>query len=326
MESITPQQPPAGALIRYDGHPILKPIKEHPWESKYVLNPGAIRLEGKVYLVYRAVGEDNISKLGLAISEDGFKFIERLEKPIFEPTNNNEEKGCEDARLTLIGDRIFMIYTAYSSVAAQIGMASIAVNDFLSYKWRAWQRHGMVFPGFTNKDGTLFPEQFNGKYVMLHRVDPHIWTIYSSHLSCPWPRKEHKILAGSTSGMLWDGRKIGGGSQPIKTRYGWLLIIHGVDYLRFYRLGVLLLDLFNPSVIIYRSPNAILEPQEKYEEGEPGADWVPNVVFTCGAVPREDGKETLEAQDELLVYYGAADSTIGVTSTKISDLIPKQFR
>ncbi|MFC2024062.1 hypothetical protein ACFLTJ_00565 [Chloroflexota bacterium] len=60
--------------------------------------------------------------------------------------------------------------------------------------------------------------------------------------------------------------------------------------------------------------------------GEPGKDWVPNVVFTCEAVPKEDGKETLEAQDALLVYYGAADSAIGVASVKISDLIPKQFR
>jgi predicted GH43/DUF377 family glycosyl hydrolase len=326
MESMGLQQPPAGALIRYDENPILKPIKEHPWESKYVLNPGAIRLEGKVYLVYRAVGEDNISRLGLAISEDGLKFIERLEKPIFEPANNNEEKGCEDARLTLINDRVYMVYTAYSGKVAQIGMASIEVHQFLKRNWQAWQRHGMVFPGFTNKDGALFPEQFDGKYAMLHRVDPHIWIIYSSHLSCPWPRKEHKILAGSTSGMLWDGRKIGGGSQPVKTRYGWLLITHGVDHLRFYRLGVLLLELFNPSVVIYGSPNAILEPQEKYEEGEPGMDWVPNVVFTCGAVPMEDGKEVLEAQDELLVYYGAADSAIGVASAKISDLIPEQFR
>jgi len=126
--------------------------------------------------------------------------------------------------------------------------------------------------------------------------------------------------------MLWDGKKIGGGAQPIKTRYGWLLITHGVDYLRVYRLGVLLLDLVDPTVVIYRSPNAILEPKERYEKGEPGKDWVPNVVFTCGAVPREDGKETLEAQDELLVYYGAADSAIGVASAKVSDLIPKQFR
>ncbi len=326
MELIPPQQPPAGALVRYDGNPILRPIKEHAWESRYVLNPGAIRLGHKVYLVYRAFGEDNVSRLGLAISDDGFKFSERLDTPIFEPANRNEEKGCEDARLTLIGDRIFMLYTAYSNMVTQIGMASIEEKDFLDYNWQGWRRHGMVFPGFSNKDGALFTEQFGDKYAMLHRVDPHIWITFSSHLHCPWPRSEHKILAGSTYGMLWDGKKIGGGSQPIKTKFGWLLITHGVDYLRFYRLGVLLLDLVDPTVVIYRSPNAILEPVEKYEEGEPGKDWVPNVVFTCGAVPRENKKDILEANDELLVYYGAADSVIGVATAKISDLIPGEFR
>jgi len=325
IESIPPQQPSAGALIRYEGNPVLKPIKEHSWESKYVLNPGAIRLRGKFYLVYRAMGEDNISRLGLAVSEDGFKFDERLGKPIFEPMGRNEEKGCEDARLTLIGGRVFMLYTAYSGTLAQIGMASIAVNDFLRYKWPAWRRHGMVFPGFANKDGALFPEQFSGKYAMLHRVDPHIWITFSTHLRCPWPRIEHKILADSTYGMLWDGKKIGGGPPPIKTKYGWLLITHGVDYLRFYRLGVFLLDLIDPTVVIYRSPNAILEPKEKYEEGEPDRDWVPNVVFTCGAVPRENKKDMLGAEDELLVYYGAADSVIGVATARVGDLIPSEY-
>ncbi|MFC1947646.1 glycosidase [Chloroflexota bacterium] len=325
MEFDSSQQPPAGTLVRYDGNPILKPIKEHSWESRYVLNPGAIRLDGKVFLVYRAFGQDKISRLGLAVSEDGFNFTERLDKPIFEPHNKNEEKGCEDARLTIIGDRIYMLYTAYSNVVAQIGMASIHVNDFINYNWKGWERHGMVFPGFSNKDGVLFPKQFNDKYIMLHRVDPHIWITSSLHMSCPWPRKEHRILAGSTYGMMWDGKKIGGGTQPIETKYGWLLITHGVDYFRFYRLGILLLDLTDPTVIIYRSPNAILEPTEKYEEGEVGSDWVPNVVFTCGAVPRHNGKEVLDADDELLVYYGAADSVIGVATARVGDLIPSEF-
>jgi len=325
MESVPPQQSPAGALTRYEGNPVLEPVEEHPWESKYVLNPGAIKLNGKVYIVYRAFGEDDISRLGLAVTEDGFNFIERLEKPIFEPMSVNEEKGCEDARLTQVGERIFMLYTAYSGSIAQIGMASIGVNDFLNYRWQAWRRHGMVFPGFANKDGILFSEQFNGKFAMLHRVDPHIWITFSSHLRCPWPRKEHKILAGSTYGLLWDGKKIGGGAQPIKTKYGWLLITHGVDHVRIYRLGMMLLDLMDPTVLIYRSPNTILEPTEKYELGEPGRDWVPNVVFTCGAVPREDGKEILDADDELLIYYGSADSVIGVATTRIGDLIPAEF-
>ena len=95
MGFIPPQQPPAGALMRYEGNPVLKPVQENAWEAKYVLNPGAIRLEGKVYLVYRAFGEDNKSRLGLAVSEDGFRFTERLEKPIFEPVGKNEEKDAK---------------------------------------------------------------------------------------------------------------------------------------------------------------------------------------------------------------------------------------
>lgn len=324
--TVSPERPPAGVLHRFDGNPVLLPVREHKWESKYVFNPGAINLDGKVYLVYRAVGEDGISRLGLASSGDGFHFNERLEEPIFEPGGKSEEKGCEDPRLTVIGNRIYMLYTAYSGLVAQIAMASINIKDFQDYNWKKWQRHGLVFPRFPDKDGAIFSEQFNGKYIMLHRVEPHIWITLSPHLSCPWPRKEHKILAGSPPGMVWDGRKVGAGAQPLKTSFGWLLISHGVDHAHVYRLGVMLLDLEDPTNVIYRSPNPILEPFEKYEKGEPNKSWVPNVVFTCGAVPRESDKDVLGADDEILVYYGAADTVIGVATTKISELIPEQFR
>jgi len=325
-QTITPEQPPAGDLSRFVGNPIIEPIKEHPWESTCVFNPGAINLNGKVYLIYRAMGQDNISRFGLAISEDGLKVNERLEEPIFEPKGKSEKKGCEDPRLTLIGEHIFMVYTAYDGLVAQIALASIGVNDFLNHRWGAWRRHGLVFPGFTDKDGALFPERFDGRFVMLHRVDPHIWITHSPHLRCPWPRREHKILAGSRSGMAWDGVKIGGGAQPIKTKYGWLLIYHGTDYAHVYRLGVMLLDLADPTVLLYRSPNSVLEPVERYEVGEADNYWVPNVVFTCGAVPREDNREVLDDGDEVLVYYGASDTVIGVALAKIASLIPEKFR
>jgi len=325
-QTVIPKQLPAGALTRFTGNPILHPIKEHPWESEYIFNPGAISLNGKVYLIYRAVGQDKISRLGLAVSEDGLRFTERLEEPIFVPEGKNEEKGCEDPRLTLVGERVYMLYTAYDGLVAQIACASIGVNDFLNYRWEAWQRHGLVFPGFTDKNAALFPEQSAGQFAMLHRVEPHIWITFSPHLRCPWPRKEHKILAGSSYGMAWDGRKIGAGAPPIKTKYGWLLIYHGVDHAHVYRLGVMLLDLADPTILLYRSPNPILEPRERYEVGEAGECWVPNVVFTCGAVPRKYNEETLDAEDEVLVYYGAADSVVSVAIAKIAALIPEEFR
>ncbi|MDD5094175.1 MAG: glycosidase [Dehalococcoidia bacterium] len=326
IAGLTEGQPLAGMLTRYAHNPVLEPVNDHPWESKYVLNAGTIRLDGKVYLVYRAFGEDKISRLGLAVSKDGFKFEHRPDHPIFEPEGKDDAQGCEDPRLTRMGDRIYMTYTAYDGMIAQIAMASIPVDDFLREHWQSWQRHGMVFPGITDKDAALFPEQFNGKFAMLHRVDPHIWVTFSPHLRCPWPRRMHEILAGATSGMMWDATKIGGGSQPIKTRFGWLLITHGVDYAHIYRLGVMLLDLTNPAKLLYRSPNFVLQPEEKWELGKDEQSWVPHVVFTCGAVPAGEEKEILDAEDELIVYYGAADSVICAATATIGDLIPEKFR
>ena len=122
--------------------------------------------------------------------------------------------------------------------------------------------------------------------------------------------------------MMWDGKKIGAGAPPLETKYGWLLITHGVDYAHIYRLGVMLLDLADPATLLYRSPNSILDATEPCEVGEAGKCFVHNVVFTCGAVPREDDKEILDAQDEVLIYYGAADTAICVATAKVADLIP----
>ena len=124
--------------------------------------------------------------------------------------------------------------------------------------------------------------------------------------------------------MAWDGLKIGGGSQPIRTKHGWLLIYHGVDQSFVYRLGSMLVALDDPGHLIYRSPNPVLEPEEPYELGERGS-YVPNVVFTCGAVPTVD-KETLDDNDNIIVYYGAADTAICAATAAVADLIPEEIR
>ena len=123
--------------------------------------------------------------------------------------------------------------------------------------------------------------------------------------------------------MIWDGVRIGAGTQPVKTKYGWLLIYHGVDFAHIYRLGVLVVDLNDPARVLYRSPNFVLEPKERYEVGEEGISQVTNVVFTCGAVPVVD-KEVLDDEDQLLIYYGAADTTVAVATAKVSDLVPEK--
>ncbi|WP_159432320.1 glycosidase [Thermosyntropha lipolytica] len=313
---------PSRYLKRYEKNPILEPIKEHSWESKYVLNPGALRIRDKVYLFYRAVGEDNVSHIGLAIT-DGFDVIERLPRPIFSPAIPEEKMGCEDPRVIIMGDKIIMLYTAYDGNIAQVACASIKLSDFEKGKYTAWKREGLAFTNIWDKDAIIWPEKIKGKYVIYHRIEPSIWVTYTDELKFPIKEK-HAIIAGPRPGRMWDSLKIGAGAQPLKTKYGWLLIYHGVDHNYIYRLGVLLADMENPGRILYRSLNPILEPEKDYEVGLDGA-WVPNVVFTCGAVPAED-KEILEDDDEILVYYGAADTSIGVATGKLADLIPEGFR
>jgi len=313
---------PSRHLRRCEHNPILEPLEGSSWESRYVLNPGSLRLKDKVYLFYRAVGRDDISRIGLAIT-DGYKVLERLPQPIFAPETPEEKSGSQDPRLIVVDNKIFMIYTAYDGNIAQIAAASMKINDFLAGRYTAWQREGLAFRNIWDKDAILFPEKINGSYVIYHRIEPSIWVTYLKELKFPIKEK-HAIIAGPRPGRMWDSLKIGAGAQPIKTVYGWLLIYHGVDYNYVYRLGVLLVDLNNPQKVLYRSPNPILEPEEDFEIGLSGA-WVPNVVFTCGAVAGTD-KEVLEDNDEILVYYGAADTSIGVAKATLADLIPPAFR
>jgi predicted GH43/DUF377 family glycosyl hydrolase len=319
-------QTPARKMRRPVDHPILEPIKDHPWESKYVLNCAAVRLDGVIDILYRAFGDDEISRIGLAWTRDGCSIEGRLEEPIFGPEQDCERLGCEDPRVTVIGDELYMLYTAFDGEIPQIAMASITKQAFIDRDWKAWKRLGLGFPGLANKDAVLYPEKFDGRYAIYHRIDPNMWVSYLDTLACPFPREGHRIVIGPRPGMMWDSIKIGAGAQPIKTEFGWLNIYHGVDYLRYYRLGVVLVDLKDPAEVLYQSPNPVLEPEADYELGEEGgAYWVPRVVFTCGAVPAKD-KDVLGEEDEIFVYYGAADTFIGVATAKISELIPADVR
>jgi len=324
-QRIERDSPQAGKLVRSAYNPILAPLADHDWENKYVLNCGTIRISGKVYIFYRAVGDDGVSRIGLAISENGLQVSERFPEPVFSPANDSEKMGCEDPRLVAMEGRIYMLYTAYDGTTPQIALASISQEEMEAHHWDQWHRHGLVFPGFTNKDAVLFPERFKGKLALYHRIAPSIWLAYSDTFDTPWPKEGHKIIMGTRSGMTWDAVKIGAGAQPLKTRYGWLHIYHGVDYSFTYRLGVFLTSLSDPSRLIYRSPNPILEPETSYEVGVSGRSWVPNVVFTCGAVPATD-KDVLDDDDEIFVYYGGADTVIGVATGKLRDILPERYR
>ena len=333
----------AGVLTRFDGNPILEPIRDHAWESKMVYNPAAIRLDGIIYIVYRAFGDDHLSRLGLAWSRDGVNIEGRLPYPIFTPTTAyelpdmalqqtrlREKGGCEDPRLVLIDDQVYLTYSAYSDVL-QIALASISKQDFIALPKtpaveiaNQWARHGPVFPGTLDRNAVLFPEKINGKYIMLRRpIRGEVRDIaisYSDTLETPWPA-DFETIMGSRPGM-WDSERVGAGAQVLKTRHGWLLIYHGVGMRRgrrTYMLGAVLLDLNDPSRVLYRSPDPIFIPKEDYEL----YGWAPTVVFTDGAVARtKDAAEIIADDDEIMVYYGGGDRVIGAAWAKLSDLIP----
>lgn len=282
-------------LKRFLQNPILKPKKENAWESKLVFNPAAVYYNGLVHLLYRAVGDDNISRIGYAISDNGFEFF-RVDKPVFTPRGILESKGCEDPRLVYLDHRFYMTYTSYSTKGIKTSIAS--TNNFFQ-----WERYGVVLPDMDDKDAVLFPEKIKGKYVMFHRpmTPPRsIWIAYSEDL-IRW--HDSKMVMAPIEGR-WDGVGIGSASPPIKTEKGWLLIYHGVDEDAVYRLGVALFDLKDPSSLISRYSEPIFGPEEDYElHGE-----VKEIVFATGIC---------EIEETYFIYYGAADKVIcGATVEK----------
>jgi predicted GH43/DUF377 family glycosyl hydrolase len=284
--------------------------------------------------------------LGLAWSSDGVHLDGRLPYPIFVPrtdyelagenvlqTRPREKGGCEDPRLTLIDNRIYMTYSAYSDVL-QIALASISKEDFITLAQTAeadlsakWTRHGPLFPGLLDRNSILFPEKIGGQYVLLHRSmfegNYDITITFSDSLETPWTGDFETIM--SVRPDRWDSVRVGAGAQVLKTRRGWLLIYHGVGLKRgrrAYMLGTTLLDLDDPRKILYRSPDPIFTPAEDYEL----YGWAPTVVFTNGVAARiKDANEIIEDDDEIMVYYGGGDRVIGVAWAKLSDLLPNSL-
>ncbi len=170
-------------LKRYKGNPIIAPVAEHPWESRATFNPAALYEGGLVHILYRAMSPDNTSVMGYAVSRDGCHIKERLPEPAYVPRADFEQKkvpggnsGCEDPRLTKIGDTLYMCYAAFDGKdPPRVAFTSIRVKDFLAHMWR-WSEPKLISPaGMDDKDAALFPRKIGGKYVFLHRLGSEIW-------------------------------------------------------------------------------------------------------------------------------------------------------
>jgi predicted GH43/DUF377 family glycosyl hydrolase len=305
-------------------NPIIVPKENSKWEAKATFNPAAIYLKNKIHILYRTLSDENTSFIGYATSKDGFNILERLPDPIYSPREDFEMKkiqngnsGCEDPRITQVGNNLYICYTAYDSIGPpRVAASSIKVTDFLKQQWN-WTKPVLITPpGFDDKDTCIFPEKFKDGYFIIHRVGNEMCGDYLKSLdfenSNNIIKKCIRIIGPRIN--AWDSLKVGVSAQPIKTKYGWLLTYHGVSKSHStYRVGFLLLDLKDPTIIKARSTDAIFEPEEEYEK----IGIVNNVVFPCGMVVKGD---------LLYIYYGGADKVIGVATMKMSVILGSLMR
>lgn len=258
-------------------------------------DPRVIKYKGQDYLT-------TLSYLRLVFSDDGVHFYEDSKYPPVFGRGFYESFGIEDCRVATMDDGYCLTFTEVSPVAVGVGM--MHTRDF-----RHFTHEGMIFPPH-NKDCALFEEKIDGRYYALHRPSsPELGGNYMWIAESPdrihWGR--HKCVATTRKGFF-DSARLGAGASPIRTDEGWLVIYHGADSSNRYCLGAMLLDLKDPSRVLARSSEPIMEPVAPYEQ----TGFFGNVVFTNGQIV--DG-------DTVHIYYGASDEVICKADFSIKEIL-----
>ncbi len=314
------------------------------FESKAVLNPACIEVDGTVHLFYRAIGKKNISSIG-GCQLEGNKVIKRLTHPVLFPEYDYEKQGLEDPRITLLDQTFYLLYTAFDGQNVRIAYATS--NDLVNFT-----KKGLVSPNITyneaceifrqvglkeeyfvrklypkrqiksvsllwEKDAVLFPKKINNQFALIHRIRPDMQIIYFRNfidLTDDYWRtylKDLKKYVVLEPKFWFENKYIGGGCPPIETRDGWLIIYHAVEntpYGKIYHASAALLDLKNPLKVLGRLQEPLFSPKAPWEK----SGITDNVVFPTGAVARDK---------RLYIYYGAADKLIAARSVDLAELL-----
>ena len=296
----------------FQRHP-LNPIltaDDWPYPVNAVFNPAAAVLDGTTILLVRVEDLTGISHLSVARSANGVDGWTIAAEPLLAPLAGveSEQWGLEDARVVFVPEleRWVITCTAYGPAGPAVYLAT--TEDFVTV-----ERYGIIRHP-EDKNAALLPYRFDGKWILFHRPRTEfgagILVSRSSDLE-HWSAPERVL--DPRRGAWWDSLRIGIGPPPLRTEHGWLLIYHGVKETvggGIYRVGLALTDLDEPTRVLHRLPEWILGPMLHYErEGD-----VPNVVFPCGLVHDE-------ASDELRLYYGAADTSVGLATANLADLL-----
>ncbi len=298
-----------GLLKRYQGNPIITP-KNMPGTTA-IFNCGQTTMDDETILLLAVIPRDGVPAMHVARSKDGIEF-EIEQKPFISQLQEGPweefDIWCIDPRITKIENTYYIVRPMEPPLGPIAALEK--TNDFVTREFIEC----ISLP--CNRVPCLFPEKIDGKYYRLDRPfapggteQGEIWLSSSPdliHWGC------HRRVQGSTMSNIWAKTKIGP-TPPIKTEQGWLEIIHGVHTScagSRYSIGALLLDLDDPCKIVGSSKGWLLTPDTLYE----CTGNVPNVVFPCGAIADFE-------KDRLRVYYGAADTCIGLATGSISEII-----
>ncbi len=287
-----------------------------------VFNPGAVKYNGKYILLLRVQNRGRETFIMQAESDNGvdfkvenkivdFKGIEKIKEKIYH---------IYDARITKLEDNYYVMFAMDMDAGCSLGLAK--TKSFKEYEFL-----GIVSDGDI-RNGVLFPEKINGKYVRFDRPNKVQLEGGPSSGNTICMSESDDLMKWKTVKAVMSGRfhywdeNIGSGPSPVKTREGWLHIFHGVAThfasSNIYQAGVSLHDLNDPSIIIGRGKYNILEPREIFEL----TGQVQNVVFPSGMIVEEfDNEGYAKPESKVLVYYGAADTVVGLATSTIKELI-----
>jgi beta-1,4-mannooligosaccharide/beta-1,4-mannosyl-N-acetylglucosamine phosphorylase len=310
---------PQNPLITRSDLPNIEP---HLVDVSSVFNPGVARWGAQIVLLLRVQNRGRETYLLPAFGENGIDFTIATEPVQFRGIEKLDYRVYHvyDPRITKVGESFYITLALDTDTGCQIGLAK--TTDFRRYDFLGVLMHGEA------RNAVLFPEKIGGEFAMLYRpnrsrVDggvasgSEIELATSSDLQNWTPGKI--VLSGRFH--FWD-EYIGSGPPPIKTRQGWLHVYHGVAThfaaSNIYQAGIVLLDLDHPEKVIARSRYNILEPRELYEL----IGQVPNVVFPTGLIPaHQPDVGFIDDDAELLMYYGAADSSVCLATTSVRELL-----
>ncbi|MES2315526.1 MAG: hypothetical protein V4486_02195 [Patescibacteria group bacterium] len=331
-------------IKKFIGNPIMEPSPHSPWESEAVFNPAAVVHDGRIHLFYRALGHDGMSRIGYASSSDGINFYERLPHPVYVAEEINDAMahypytsparlvydpvlyasgggwgGCEDPRAVKIDGQIYLTFNMFNGwESMRVGVTSISGESLSAKKWN-WSKFTYLSrPGDRQKNWVLFPEKINGKFALFHNLDlgdaSRVHIAYLDDLNMyktPTQAEAPDVHTLPDHIVAWHNRTRSAAAPPIKTKEGWLLFYHAMDKddPNRYKVGALLLDLKDPTRVLYRANHPILEPDMWYEN-----DWKPGIIYASGAVVK-DGT--------LFIYYGGGDKRIAVAHTNLEEFLKK---